>query len=363
MNRTFIILAVIVVVLAVIIYFIWIRKTQSNKGDYFISTQTQSNQRIDKLGLNLPSDNASYILDRSRIEIFSDSDNPIHTKNYKADSSQEWVMEIQTQSGRSFTVNELKIIFDTNWHTNYQCGTVYGYIASDKRWTYALAADSVTRFEKLQLGVSLLGVYNDDVPYFAKSKLTYYYNGLKKSFQKTDVNITPLETIDHALNKAKELVTLYHQFNLAATIVLTSDSAYSGLKAWDALQSVGLMWGDGDIFHWPNGNPDFGDDQLFSVWTTTYPGYFLPEKIKDGKMDPENLVFGFSIPRNADPINVFEVMINAVEYCQGKLGGRILNSKGELLNVEQERQALKKIVESMQNAGIQPGSHEALTIF
>ncbi|HSU55623.1 MAG TPA: cell division protein ZipA C-terminal FtsZ-binding domain-containing protein [Candidatus Dormibacteraeota bacterium] len=44
------------------------------------------------------------------------------------------------------------------------------------------------------------------------------------------------------------------------------------------MMALGLEWGDMDLFHWVNGS-DNGDDSFFRVWTSTAPGYFLPEEI------------------------------------------------------------------------------------
>ncbi len=60
-------------------------------------------------------------------------------------------------------------------------------------------------------------------------------------------------------SKGKELVNLYQEFNTDAIIVLQSDKQFDGTKMWDALQSVELNWGDGDLFHW-NNNKDYGHD-------------------------------------------------------------------------------------------------------
>lgn len=178
----------------------------------------------------------------------------------------------------------------------------------------------------------------------------------------TKLRIKPTEAIDSAIIKAKKLVQLYQEFNRDAIIVLQSDAQYEGLEMWDVLERVGLTWGDGDIFHWSN-SKDYGDNQHFSVWTATQPGYFLPEEIKDGNMNPKNLVFGFSIPRSADPKNIFDIMVNGVKYCQKRLGGSILDKNGQPFNETQEKQSLNEFLDKMKNKGITPGSDKALGIF
>jgi cell division protein ZipA len=159
------------------------------------------------------------------------------------------------------------------------------------------------------------------------------------------------------------LVELNHKFDVSAILVLSNDKPMDGKLVWDVLQSVGLKWGDGDLFHWNNTKGDFGDDAFFSVWTTTTPGYFLPESIKSGQMNPQNLVFGFSIPRSADPKNVFSVMLEAVNYCHKRLGGKVLNDNGLPLDETSAKDNVSAIVSKMNAQGLVPGSDQALTMF
>ena len=128
------------------------------------------------------------------------------------------------------------------------------------------------------------------------------------------------------------------------------------------MQSLGLRWGDGDLFHW-NNNSDYGSDQHFSVWTSTEPGYFFPEEIKNGKMNPNNLIFGFSIPRSADPVNIYQTMINSIKYCQNRLGGQIITAYGEPFDELLEKKELNELVDQMKTNGIIPGSDDALMLF
>ncbi len=80
-------------------------------------------------------------------------------------------------------------------------------------------------------------------------------------------------------------------------------------------------------------------------------------------MNPENIVFGFSIPRSADPQNIFDIMSQAATYCQKRLGGKLLDKNGQLFNVETENKSLMEIVTKMKNNGIEPGSDKALQMF
>ena len=80
-------------------------------------------------------------------------------------------------------------------------------------------------------------------------------------------------------------------------------------------------------------------------------------------MNPTNLVFGFSIPRSADPINVYRALINSVKYCQKRLGGVIINRDGEPFNEQLELLQLAELIKQMNDNGIIPGSENALMLY
>jgi FtsZ-interacting cell division protein ZipA len=158
---------------------------------------------------------------------------------------------------------------------------------------------------------------------------------------------------------AKDLV-LDKAFEHEAIIVLKSEHLFNSAVAWDAMQSVGLVWGDGDLFHWKNDSTSIGGDTHFSVWTSTKPGYFLPEGIRDGNFRPDDLVFGFSIPRSVDPERVQEAMLIAAKYCQKRLGGTLQNKYREPFNETMERKELSGLTKKMNDSGLIPGSTFAL---
>ena len=361
MNRTVLIIFAAIILL-VVVYFLFLKKkkTPFDVDGYFISTQSESNKRVEKLGLDKPSEDASYILDVKKLHIPPD---PVekHDPEYKADPAYEWVIDVQPIGSATFTDDALDKLFDKPWRQEYGSATVYGYASKEKRWTFATAGDVQGPFEKLQVAINLKGVYNDEKPDYRPQKLERYFTALAGKLKSYPFKVTPDEPVGSAITKAKKLVDLTHEFDKDAIIILAGDKPMSGKLVWDALICTGLKWGDGDLFHWGNTRRNYGDDQLFSVWTTTDPGYFLPESI--GQMNPGNLVFGFSIPRNADPENVYEAMLNAVRYCQKRLGGKILNQEGKPFDVEKERAALAQLIKKLKARGIVPGSDKALINF
>ncbi|MFC0518929.1 cell division protein ZipA C-terminal FtsZ-binding domain-containing protein [Mucilaginibacter angelicae] len=334
-------------------------------GDgYFISTQSQTDQRVKDLGMDKPSENASYILDKSKLTI-PQSDHHIDNRSeFKADPESEWIINITLSDGAPlFEKSKLNEIFDLDWRKNFAAADIYGFAPEKNRWTYATAGKGPGKYTKLQVGVSLLQVFDPEKPVFDSALLDKYLAKIQEKLKAYAAQITPAEPVTDALAKAKLLVELKQQFEVDEVLILKADKTFKGMDVWDVLQCTGLKWGDGDLFHWENQKSEYGDESLFSVGTNTNPGYFLPENIKEGNMNPTDLVFYYSVPRSAAPVNIFDAMLNAIKYCQKRLGGKILNANGSPFNEADERNRLKALVNSMKQKGINPGSVKALTIF
>ncbi len=361
MNKmTYIIIGIIVI--GVIFFLTKNSKPQSSQDEFFISTVSQSADRIEKLGLNKPSEDVSHILDDSQIQI------PIVTLKeekveYKADPNREWIIELTIPNGTTIKQKKLYELFDYEWRTSFT-STIFGHSPEDERWTYALAGDAPETYDQIQVAIGFLDVFNDENPSFDAQELKRYIIELKKRLKKHSLafEIKETESKESAIEKSKQLVKLNQLFDKGILIGLQSDNRFDGREVWDVLQSLGLNWGDGDLFHW-NNNSDYASDQHFSVWTSTEPGYFLPEQIKSGNMNPANLVFGFSIPRSADPMNVYRVLVNSVKYCQKRLGGEIINRNGEPFNEQLELMELAELIKQMNDNGIIPGSDNALMLY
>jgi cell division protein ZipA len=345
-----------------IAYLFYRPKAYSFLDDYFVSTQGQSNARIESLNLDKASEDASYILDTNALSFPTHEGMSMPTV-YVADPRRKWIVNVDRTDGGTFKKEDIARLFDLEWRHSFP-STIYGFSLPENRWTYANAGDAVAPYSKLQVAIDVQDAYSEEFPNFDPQTLIRYVAELKRRAANNPhkLKIEETETVDEAIVKAKQLVQLYQEFNRSAIIVLQSNDQYSGLAVWDALQSVGLQWGDGDLFHWHN-NRRIGGDQHFSVWTTTEPGYFLPEEVVAGNMNPKNIVFGYSIPRSLDPKGVYDVMVSAVKYCQKRLGGQILDNSGQQLDIAKEQQRIVELADKMKSKGIVPGSHNALRMF
>jgi len=84
------------------------------KQEFYISTQTQSNLRIQNLGLTTPSEDASHILSTSRLNY---APLPLTSApvEYKPEPDLHWITEITPAAGTVFHKEDLWNIFDKDW--------------------------------------------------------------------------------------------------------------------------------------------------------------------------------------------------------------------------------------------------------
>src|SRR5260370_30191308 len=125
---------------------------------------------------------------------------------------------------------------------------------------------------------------------------------------------------------------------------------------------LGLNWGDMDCFQWNNPS-ESGDDHFFWVSTSTPPGYFLPEQIAADRVHVEDLVFEFSVPRSAAPVQVFDAMVKVVEYCQKRLGGTIVGETRSNADLPAIRDRVVETERKLREEGFVPGSEDSLRLF
>ncbi|MCZ4225162.1 cell division protein ZipA C-terminal FtsZ-binding domain-containing protein [Pedobacter rhodius] len=335
------------------------KKNVDENGIYY-TTATESEERIRDLGLFEPSEDSSTILNFPKLN-FSVSETSELKPTIKGDPNKDFIIELKFENGHTFRKKDLEELFDKNWRITFTAAEIYGYSANDKQWTYALSGDKSEEYKQVEIAINLLEVFNDENPSFDAKKLQNYVNELNRKLTTLNdkVNIKYIETFDQAIEKSKKLVALNRRFNKELIISLKSKSQFDGKKAWDALLCVGLKWGDGDLFHWRKNN----DEPYFSVWTSTTPGYFLPEQIKSGEMNPSDLNFGYSILTSRDPMNIYKAMLKAAKYCKSRLGGEILNAEGKPLNETENYRKIVNLIEEMNIEGIKPGTESAMRIY
>jgi len=346
-------LIIVLLLLVIVAVVIFVQRKRNTNSHIVFVPQGLSDARVASLNLKQQSDSSLGILDERRIKF------PVkqkgETDDYRGVPELEWIVDIIPDKGFLFNKNEFLKIFDYNWRTDFE-SQFYAYFPSTQRWSFAIAGDSPEQFDSLELAVSLAPVFGNEED-LTVERLQKYLIELQKRLGAFSgrFHVTPRETPESAVKRSKTLRALQKELNSDVIIVLRSNSRFRSDQFWNTLTDLGLKWGDGDLFHWTNYESGVGDDNFFSVWTSTEPGYFLPEDVANGTMNPEDLIFGFSIPRSPDPNNVFEIVVESVEYCQSKLGGTIVDENGSPFDKEKCRAKIRQIISKMNESGFDQG--------
>lgn len=282
---------------------------------------------------------------------------------YYAHASLDWTVPVQP--AQPMGQHQLRLVLGRLTLSALGDPTVYGRSAHTGRWTYAQAgtgADSV--FTALALSWKLADGDTATPHSYSAATLQGYQRAVAALAPKLAARAgTPSLPVAQAARRSAELSKFVAAANQPAIIVLQADKVFEGRAAWDALLSVGLRWGDEDCFHWDNPVPEVSGTYLFDVATSTEPGYFLPEQVAAGHLNPADLVFSFSIPRTAAPAQVLASMHRAATYCQRRLGGRLLDGRGRPFDLAAEQQKCRAVEVQLRTRQLQPGVGDALYLF
>ncbi|WP_310106982.1 cell division protein ZipA C-terminal FtsZ-binding domain-containing protein [Algoriphagus sp. 4150] len=339
----------------------------SNKGEqmdseYTISTASESEQRAKSVLPLEGKEDVSKILtlEFKSPKISSESED----KEYFANEKFDWILTMESQNGTYFNRDSVSKYFDAKWRENHQYPWLYCIPRGDSKWTYLSSSENRSNeFSRVALAWKLYDPLEDPPSVYEDRTLKKYKESVSQiAIKLKSDTVSENFTIEQATRKSKELSDFISNNNHYSVIILKAESEFEGKEIWDVMMSLGLKWGDMDLFHW-NNDFEYGDDQLMSVWTSTSPGYFFPEEIAAGKVKTNDLVFGFSIPRSISPIQVLEVMNKATEYTQSRLGGRILNENGQPFDIEEEKDKINEVVSDLKNHSIIPGVGDALYLF
>jgi len=352
----------LIVIVVFLIYFFVFRK-KNNSTELEISTSTQSNERADKVLSLEGKEDVSSLLEIKNANLENDGEET--EKEYFANQTYDWIITIEANKNDNFERTELDNLFSNEWRKSVNYPTIYCIPKNSNNWTYFQAGDNnENQFKKIALSWKLYDateepplVFNDELLEDINEKVNTQIKKIK--FKSVEYNYTTNE----ASNKSNSLAKFIQENNQWSIIVLKADKKFKGKKIWDVMMSIGLKWGDMDLFHWNNSDLNIGDDYFLSVWTSTQPGYFLPEEIAKGNVKTNDLIFGFSIPRSLSPNEVFEVMLKISEYAQNRLGGTFVDLNGNAFDKEKEKDKIKKIIENLEMEKIKTGIGDAMYLF
>jgi len=323
----------------------------------YISTAAESAERAGQLPTE-PSEDVSSILGTLELPEINRSED----RDYLPTPALEWI--IQAKLEQALDVKEIAKRFGRDWRSKYGGLTIYGLDTATNRWTFLVSADGPEKVSALQFAWNYYASWSDD----GLATKEMYDSRLKAVKQElsslTSATVSAEVSPQDAVNKALKLSNLTDDYDrtVAIRLVAPRGQAFKGKEFWDVMLCLGLRWGDMDCFHWVN-DSGHGDDFFFSVWTNTAPGYFFPEDVAAGSVKVEDLVFGYSIPRNADPVEVYQRMLKAVQYAQKRLGGTITAEDGSPLDSDATLTEIKRLTKELTDLGFKPGTSPALQQF
>lgn len=284
--------------------------------------------------------------------------------SYFANTKFNWIITLEANANVLFKKDSVNKYFSGNWKQQAQYPTLYVLPKNSTSWVLLNSSDyKNTEYQKIALVWKLHDTKNPEKVY-TKEELSKLDALAKKNMQLLKTNkITYNYPADQAAETSQKLTRLITDNNKWALIILKADNRFDGRDIWDVMMSVGLEWGDKDLFHWNNKDFPFADSKYLSVWTHTDPGYFLPDDIQQGKTYTKDLVFGFSIPRSIAPKDIYEAMYNISLYAQERLGGTLTDAEGNTVNMDKQLKQIDTIVKNLEKEAIHNGTGDALFLF
>ncbi len=336
-------------------------KNHPTTSEYTLSTASESEERVRNVLSTTGKEDVSNLL-TLQVDPLAVPD-VVEEKEYYANEKFDWIITLEATEQRYFARTDLSQYFDKEWRAQHNYPWLYCIPKGDTKWTYFVTSKEVNEFSKVALGWKLVDPLEDPPTVYSPALLERYKNSVTEIAQQlTPNNIGTNYTIEAAAKMSEALSTFVSDNNLYSIMVLKADEKFEGTAIWDVMMSLGLTWGDMDLFHWNNDLPH-GDDYLMSVWTSTDPGYFFPEEIAAGRVQTEDLIFGFSIPRSISPDQVLLAMNKSVAYAQSRLGGQILDAEGQPFDLKKEQAQIQEVIDHLNHYGITPGMGDALYLF
>lgn len=333
-------------------------------GDLVLTPASVSRERgAQVLGERGPSQRAALLVVPDAIRD-ARSGVPEEERDYGPHAEVEWTLDLVWPGPVVVTTPELDEAFDRRASSGPVHFTLYGIPAGASRWTYVHASDAPTRWRAVAASTGLLDPTDGDAEPAGLDVLRSFEADIAaRAARIRGATVSAREPAEVAVGRAGRYCAARRDASLDALVVLRArHDGFEGRQVWDSLTSLGLDWGDMDLFHW-NNHSDVGHDSFFDVWTSTPPGYFLPERVRAGGVRFDDLVFGFQIARSADPHAVLSQMVEGARHVQGRLGGSLEDERGGPFVEADAHARVRFVVERLAQAGLQPGAETTLRLF
>ncbi|XQW86507.1 cell division protein ZipA [Thalassotalea piscium] len=129
---------------------------------------------------------------------------------------------------------------------------------------------------------------------------------------------------------------------IVVSVVMTEDNTISGAALLPALLTLGLRFGDMDIFHRHEDNAGNGK-VTFSLANMLNPGTFNLDEIES--FTTQGISLFMTLPNAGDPFEVFEQMMSAAKQLSMEFHGQLLDDKRSVMTKQTEQHYMSKIRE------------------
>ncbi len=335
----------------------------SRGDDLYLETSEETAARVSRLLPTKGSQDAKHVL--GTLDLSGLSEKTDAAKEYLPSEACEWVLDIKFKQ----PVDSMKLaeLFDKPFREKYGSCMQYGKDSANGLWTFLVSKDGPQSVTALKVTWDYYAAWIENPTITTQAQYAERIVAVKQQLQPLtgEVEVTSSKEPAAAAARSLALSQLSQKYDrhIAFYLVAPKSTTFKGKDVWDVMLSLGLEWGDMDCFHWIN-ESGVGDDYHFSVETSTAPGYFLPERIAVGKLNVEDLVFVFSLPRAAAPVTIAERMDKAVQYAKQRLGGDIRYTiDGQVIHRDDLMQTISTATTELTGLGFPPGAEATLRFF
>ena len=180
-----------------------------------------------------------------------------------------------------------------------------------------------------------------------KSKVPVKRNQMEINFgDELAIDDEPMPSIsanDNAdLNTEKNTNTEVVPEVIVVSVVMNEENTISGAALLPALLTLGLRYGDMDIFHRHQDNAGNGK-VTFSLANMMNPGTFNLDEIES--FSTQGISLFMTLPNAGDPFEVFEQMMSAAKQLSMEFNGQLLDDKRSVMTKQTEQHYTSKIRE------------------
>ncbi|KGJ95804.1 cell division protein ZipA [Thalassotalea sp. ND16A] len=129
---------------------------------------------------------------------------------------------------------------------------------------------------------------------------------------------------------------------LALSVVVSENQQISGAELLPCFLTLGLKFGEMNIFHRHQDNAGNGDI-TFSVANMMNPGTFDVDNME--RFASKGITLFMTLPNAGDPAKVFKQMLSAAKQVSNEFGGQVLDGQRSVMTKQTEQHYLSKIRE------------------